>query len=333
MAVKYLVTGAAGNLGGSVARKLLEKGEDIRALVLPNDETVSHLPDGVELFEGDILDTGSLERFFCVPENTEIIVIHMAGIVTTNWKFNKNVYDVNVGGTKNIVNQCVASKVRKLVYVSSVHAIPELPKGEVIKEITQFYPEKIVGFYGKTKAEASQIVMDAVREHDLNASIVFPGGLCGPYDYSHGHVTQLLIDSTKNKLPGGIEGGYDFVDVRDVAKGIIACCEKGGKGENYILTNRYVSVRELLDDVHALTGARRVKVMFPAWFVRLLLPFFALHYKVWKKKPLFTKYSLYTLISNSLFSNEKAKKELGYKVRPFRETLRDAIMWQKRENI
>jgi dihydroflavonol-4-reductase len=331
MKTKYLITGAAGNLGSSVTRELLSRNADIRALILPGDKTAKRLPDGMELFEGNILNKSDLIRFFTVPEDTEIIVIHLAGIVTTYWKFVQFIHDVNVEGTRNIVEQCMGSKVKKLVYISSVHAIPELPKGRTITEVDFFDPAKIVGFYGKTKAEASQIVMDAVNKHGLDASLIFPSGLCGPFDYVKGHVSQVLIDSSKGRLPAGIRGGFDFVDVRDVAKGIVSCAEKGRKGEGYILGNRYVPIKEILHDVHIIIGVREVKLLLPVWIVRAAVPLFEIYYKAKKRPPVFTRYSLHTLTGNSNFSSEKAKRELGYSTRPFYETIADALKWLKSE--
>ncbi len=331
MAEKFLVTGAAGNLGSSVVRELISQGKDVRALVLPGDAAAQRLPAEVEKYEGNILNPADLERFFAVSKGTEVIVIHCAGIVSTVWNYDRQVFQVNVLGTDNVVQQCVRSQVKKLVYTSSVHAIPEQPKGGVMTEITEFAPEKIVGFYGKTKALAAQIVMDAVKKHGLNASVVFPSGLCGPDDYAFGYVTQLLLDSARNKLPAGVKGGYDFADVRDVAAGVVAACAKGAKGETYILGNRYVSVREILQFVHELTHARLVKCMISIAAARMFLPVFSLYYKIRKRRPLFTRYSLYTLTSNSNFSSEKAKRELGYKVRPFKETIRDALKWLQAE--
>ena len=333
MRIKYLLTGAAGNLGSSIVRELFAQGKDVRAFVLPNDNAAKRIPEGVEIIEGDILNMDDLRRFFAVRDGTEIIVIHSAGIVTTYWEFSQKVHDVNVQGTRNIVKMCVEKRVKKLVYVSSVHAIPELPKGQIIKPVSEFNPDQIIGFYGKTKAEASQSVMDAVVAHDLNASLAFPSGLCGPYDYAIGHVTQLLVDSVKGKLFAGVHGGYDFVDVRDVAKGIVACCEKGRKGEGYILGNRYVSVREILHHVHQQTGVKEVKLMVPIWIARLAVPLLAIYYKAKKRPPIFTRYSLYTVTSNSNFSSEKARRELGYAPRPFEETIADALAWLKNEGM
>ena len=327
----FLVTGVAGNLGSSVLRELLAQGEKVRGLVLPGDPAATRLPEGVEKVEGDILNPADLKRFFSVPAGTEVIVIHCAGLVSTAWSYDARVYQTNVVGTGNVVDQCVAAKVKKLVYTSSVHAIPEKPQGGLMEEITEFAPEKIVGFYGKSKAMASQLVMDAVRERGLDATIVFPVGLCGPEDYACGYVTELLVEGAGNKLPAGVQGGYDFADVRDVAAGVVAACQKGVKGETYILGNRYVSVKEILQLVHELTGARLVKLMVPRWFARLFVPGFALYYKLGKRRPLFNRYALYTLGSNANFSSEKAKGVLGYTTRPFKETVRDALDWLRSE--
>lgn len=333
MPVKYLLTGASGNLGGSIARELANRGADIRALVLPGDKAVRRIPAGIEIVEGDILNREDLRRFFDVPPGTETIVIHSAGIVSIAWKYVKPVYEVNVQGTQNIVDECIRSRVKRLVYISSVHAIPELPKGSTMREVTAFNPDEIIGFYGKTKAMASKIVMDAVKNDGLDAVLIFPTGLCGPYDYAVGHITQLMMDCLANRLPAGIKGGFDFVDVRDVAAGVVVACEKGVKGEGYILGNRYVPVREILDLVHEQAGVRHVKFMLPIWAARLLVPFFGLYYKIKRRLPVFTRYSIHTLTTNSAYSSDKAKKALGYKTRPFERTIADSLRWIREEML
>ena len=147
---------------------------------------------------------------------------------------------------------------KKLIYVSTVHAIPEKEKGEVIIEISDFNPDEVVGLYAKTKSEATTYVLAAARK-GLNASVVHPSGISGPYDYGNGHLTTLVIDYCKNWLVAGIKGGYDFVDVRDVAQGIISCCTKGSSGECYILSNKYFTVQEILFMLHKITGKKEVK--------------------------------------------------------------------------
>ena len=142
-------------------------------------------------------------------------------------------------------------------------------------------------------------------------------------------MTQLVIDFYKSRLTAGVRGGYDFVDVRDVADGIISCCEKGLPGECFILSNRYFKVTELFEMFHEITGKKRIKTIIPMWLAKSTAPLSELYYKILQQPPLYTSYSLYTLSSNALFSHEKATQELGYRNRPFKETLSDTIDWLK----
>lgn len=160
-------------------------------------------------------------------------MIHCAAVVYIKSKYNSRVYDVNVNGTKNIVDKVLEYNA-KLIYVSSVHAIPEKSDGDLISEVSIFNPDDVVGLYAKTKAEAARYVMDSVKDKGLNACIVHPSGILGPYDFSNSHLTALVREIVRGKLPMCVKGGYDFVDVRDVAKGIIMACDKG-KWENVIL--------------------------------------------------------------------------------------------------
>ena len=330
MNTKYLITGAAGHLGSAVVGELKETGRrNIRVLVMPGDKTAEKLPDDIEKVEGDILDISALDKFFDVPDETQLVVIHCAGIVTTSMRFSRRVYDVNVNGTRNIVDQCLARNVSKLVYVSSIHAMPTLPDGQTMTEIEQFDPSKVVGPYAKTKAEATAYVREAVIR-GLDATIVYPCGIVGPYDQGKSNnITELIVEYCKGKMPVGIKSRFDFVDVRDVARGIVAAAHLGRKGEGYILGNRQVSVPEMFELLHRETGKKRTRFFAPMWLARAGLPFSALYYKLKRRKPLFCAYSLHTLGSNSLYSHEKATRELGYRARPFEETIRDTIAWLK----
>ena len=165
----YLITGAAGFLGSHVCEELLERGERVRALVLNGDKSVKYVPKAVEIVTGDLCDVESLDNFFTVDGDTETVVIHCASMVTVDPAYNQKLMDVNVGGTKNIIDQCLKHKeCRKLVYVSSTGAIPELPKGQKIKEVYQFTPideKKQVGCYSQSKAIATQAVLDLSLIH------------------------------------------------------------------------------------------------------------------------------------------------------------------------
>ncbi len=324
MEALYLVTGSAGHLGSVLTQALLQAGKAVRALVLPKEK---YLPEGAEIHFGNVCDKESIRACFEHLGGRSLVVIHCAGIVSIASHFDQMVYDVNVIGTKNIVDLC-REYASKLIYVSSVHAIPEQPVGITMTEITEFNPDDVVGFYAKTKAEATNYVL-AAAEQGLDACVVHPSGITGPFDHGRGHITTLVIDYYKRRLTAGVRGGYDFVDVRDVAAGIMAACDKGTRGACYILSNRYFSVRELLTLLHEITGKKKIKTFLPLWFVKATAPLAELYYKRLKQPPLFTSYSIYTLNGNALFSHQKATTELGYTTRDMRETLSDTVAWLK----
>ncbi len=325
----YIITGASGFLGNNIVRKLIEdKDNEVRALVLPGDKINSLNGLGCKIYRGDVTKKESLNPIFETSENAELYIIHCAAIVYIKSKYNPKVYDVNVNGTKNVIEK-VLEKNAKLVYVSSIHAITEKPNNETITEISKFNPKEVEGQYAKTKAEIADYVLNMVKEEKLNACIVHPSGIIGPNDFGNSHLTQLIIDFANGRLKACVKGGYDFVDVRDVADGIINACYKGQPGECYILSNRYVEIRELLDMVSEVSNTKMIRFILPMWLAKLTAPLSELYYAVLKQPPLYTKYSLYTLNSNSNFSNEKAKQELGYKNRELKETIRDTITWLK----
>ena len=323
----YIVTGASGFLGNNIIRMLEhDDNAEVRAFVL-NGESISSLNNlKCSIYYGDVTKVDTLNSIFEGSGDAEIFVIHCAAVVYIKSKYNPRVYDVNVNGTKNIVDKVLEYNA-KLIYVSSVHAIPEKSDGDLISEVSIFNPDDVVGLYAKTKAEAARYVMDSVKDKGLNACIVHPSGILGPYDFSNSHLTALVREIVRGKLPMCVKGGYDFVDVRDVAKGIIMACDKGKKGECYIMSGEFVSIKKLADLVCDVVGRKRIKVVLPIIIAKIVAPFYEMYYNVKGKTPLFTKYSLYTLSSNSNFSNEKAKRDLGFVTRDITDTVRDMVMW------
>ncbi|MBA4348048.1 MAG: dihydroflavonol 4-reductase [Clostridiales bacterium] len=331
----YMITGIGGHLGNTVARELLAAGETVRGFAQPNEDVTMLYGDAVSIVRGDVRDKSSMEPlFFGLKPEDEVLFIHSAGIVSVASKYDQRVVDVNVHGTENVVSLCKEHNVKKLVYISSVHALPELPHGNVIREVEGFQAEAVIGLYAKTKAAATQIVLDAARS-GLDATIIHPSGIIGPNDYGNGHLTQMIINYLNGSLTACVEGGYDFVDVRDVANGVIAAASKGKKGECYILSNRYIPVRELLNTLSRVTGGKLIKTVLPLWFAKLTAPLAELYYKIRHEAPLFTRYTLYTLTSNARFTNEKARRDLGYKPRDIGTTIKDTVAFlnNERKNV
>lgn len=323
------VTGASGHLGRYVVSDLIAAGEHVRAFLLPGETYADPNPANhaaPELYYGDIRNADDAARFLTHDPDAALSVIHCAGLISIASRTNPIVYDVNVNGTQKILNAARNAGASRFVYVSSIHAIPELPKGTVQTEISRFNPDLVVGDYAKTKATATQLVLDAAKD-GFDALVVHPSGIIGPNSLKSGKMTKLAIDFLKGRLPVAVDGGFDFVDVRDVSAGIVAALRKGRIGETYFLTNQYYSIREILDCLAELTGARRTKVYLPTGLVRLVAPLIEWIAEIRGTDPLFTGYSLYTLGQNALFSHEKADRELGYSTRALTETLRDTVDW------
>jgi dihydroflavonol-4-reductase len=325
----FIITGICGHLGNTIANQLAQQGEVVRGLALPHEDS-SMLDTSIELVRGDVCVPSSLEPLFAGWQiEDEITVIHSAGMISITGKHDSRMMAVNVGGTKNIIQMCKAHFVKKLIYISSVHAIPELPHGSVISETDRFSPDTVIGLYSKSKATATQMVLDAVRE-GLHATIVHPAGLIGPNDYGKGLMTQMIADYLNGTLRACVKGGYDFVDVRDVADGVIAAARVGKNGESYILSNRYYSALELLNMLHVMTGRRAIRTILPMWFIRMFVPLAEVYFKMKKERPLFTEDSLAILMSNSVFSHEKASRELGFKTQDMKKTLVDMVVFLQR---
>lgn len=328
----YLVTGAAGFLGSHICRQLLDRGESVRAFVLKGDPAVKYIPEKVGIVTGDLCDINSLENFFKVPDDTQTIILHVASMVTVNPDYNQKLMDINVGGTKNIIEKCLEHpECKKMVYVSSSGAIPELPKGQKIREVKQFDSEKVVGWYSKTKAMATQAVLDAVKKEGLNACVVHPSGILGPQDYAIGETTGTIIKIINGEMPVGMRGSFNLCDVRNLAAGCIAAADKGRTGECYILGNEEVTLKEmceLLDkDLHCGT----CKLYLPLGLAKLLAKQMEKKAEKTGKKALMTTFSVYNLERNNTFDYSKAKKELGYHTRSYAETLHDEAVWLKEE--
>ena len=326
----YLVTSAAGFMGGIVVRKLLERGERVRAFVLKGDPAIQYVPAGAEIFEGDVCDKESLERFFTVPQGTETICLHIASLVSVDPEYDQKVMDVNVGGAQNIIDCCVThTECKKLVYVSSTGAIPELPKGQKIAEVTRFDPKQVLGCYSESKAMATQFVLDAVRDYELNACVVHPSGIMGPGDNAVGETTGTVIRILNGEMPMGIAGSFNLCDARDLADGIIAAADKGRMGECYILANDEVTFRDFAALLADEAGIKPMKSFLPIWAANAMAKLMEAQAKRKGTKPLMTTFSVYNLARNNDFDSSKARRELGYTTRSYRETIRDEVAWLK----
>jgi dihydroflavonol-4-reductase len=317
-----LVTGATGHIGNVLVRKLLDAGQSVRTLILPGEDTIPLQGLPVEQVPGDVLDPPSLQRAMRGVSR----VFHLAGIISILPGKNPLLRRVNVEGTQNVLAEAKRSGVERLIYTSSIHAIQRVPQGIRIDERLPFDPNNPVGEYDRSKAEATLAVIEAARQ-GLDTVILCPTGVVGPNDYRRSELGQLIEDCVYEKPQFYVDGAYDFVDVRDVADGILQAAEKGRSGETYILSGEKISVRRIIDLLWEMTGRRFVRIHIPFSVARLAARFTPIIYIRRKIKPRFTSYSLATLRSNSEISHEKATRELGYHPRLLMETLADTVEW------
>ena len=326
----YLVTGAAGFLGGHICRQLLERGDKVRAFALPGDKAIQYIPEGVEVVEGNLCNMEDVEKFFTVEAGVETICLHIASVVTVTPDYSPLVMNVNVGGTKNIIHCCKKhEECKKLVYCSSTGAIPEEKKGRKIREVMYFDEDQTVGCYSRSKALATQAVLDAANIEGLNACVVHPSGILGPEDPALGETTKTVIDIIKGEMPMGMDGSFNLCDVRDLAAGTIAAADKGRKGECYILANEEVSFRDFCKLLNEESGCKPIKQFLPLGLAYKLAALMEKMAAKSGKQPLMTTFSVYNLARNNSFDYSKAQRELEYTTRPYVETIRDEIAWLK----
>ncbi len=321
-----LVTGATGHIGNVLVRLLNERGERVRAMIMPGEDTTPLNALDVEIVQADVLDYPSLLKAFDGVE----LVYHLAGLISILPGTDHLVQAVNVSGTRNVIQAARSSGVRRMVYTSSIHALRRVPEGILIDETVPFDCEHAISSYDSSKASASLAVMDAVQA-GMDAVIVCPTGVIGPYDFRLSEMGQLILDCVEQKPMLYVDGAYDFVDVRDVAQGLVLAAEKGRCGESYILSGERIEVPDIIKIVQEVLGTRLISLKIPFSLASFTARFTPLYYRLVHAKPRFTSYSLATLISNSHISHSKAHRELGYRPRPLRDSLSDTVRWFKQE--
>ena len=318
-----VVTGATGHIGNVLVRELIARHQTVRAIVLPGDDIHPLLGLNVEVTHGDVTDIQSLKSAFAGAD----LVFHLAGIVTIMPGMKKVLERINVGGMCNVAEACRASGVRRLVYTSSIHAIAEPPHGTIIDESQPFDPDRVLGDYARSKARATLLLLDEVRRGNLDAVICCPSGVIGPYDYKISNIGQLILDFASGHLKSYVSGAYDFVDVRDIARGLVLAAENGQSGRHYIFSGEQVQVPELMKELALDVGYPAPTYRIPAAIARAAGVLASVYYRVLRRKPVFTAYSIDVLRSNSQVTSTRAREELGFTSRPWRESIHDQVEW------
>ena len=323
-----IVTGSTGFIGNVLVRELLRRGKEVRALVRSTSDISSLEGLEIEKAVGDIHNTDSLIKAFRGADT----VYHLAArisIMPGDWALIRN---INLEGTRKVINACLKCGIKRLVYTSSIHALEEPPMGTVIDESMPFELNNNRGEYDRSKALASLEVVKAAQ-NGLDSVIVCPTGVLGPYDFRISAITQTFIDFARSKMKITTNGAYDFVDVRDVAIGHILAAEKGKTGQYYILSGERVTMNEMMSMLSEISGVQSPKYKVPIWLAKTAGIFTPVYYKLANKTPRFTSYSINTLRGNSYISSEKASRELGYKTRPVKKSIEDTFEWFRENKL
>ncbi len=329
-----LVTGATGHIGNVLVRQLLERGQRVRTLVRPGKAPIALQGLDVEIIPGDVLDPDSLVRAL---EGVEV-VYHLAARISLAAGADPETERVNLEGTRNLLaaarhpersDALSLSKGRRalrFVYASTLYAM-RLPEEGLVDESLPFDPQHARGAYDRSKAAASLEVQAAAAD-GLEAVLVCPTAVAGPYDYKCSEAGRGILYHLPPGIKFTVDGAYDFVDVRDAARGLIAAAEKGRRGETYILGGDRLTVREVAQAIWEAAGGWHFGVHLPDWVADLaaeILPFFS-------DDPLVTPYSLAAIRSNSHVSHAKASRELGFRPRPAIQAIADAVHWWQEQH-
>jgi dihydroflavonol-4-reductase len=246
--VKILVTGAAGFLGSHVTRQLVARGADVRVLLRPssNNRAIADLP--LEYVTGDLRDAASLERALAGVGR----VFHVAADYRLWSKRSQDIYDSNVGGTKNLLEAAKRAGVEQFIYTSTVATIA-VDRAEPPNEFTDARLEEMVGHYKRSKWLAEREVLDAARK-GFPAIVAMPTTPVGPWDWKPTPTGKIILDFLNGKMPGYVETGLNFVGVEECAAGHILVGEKGMVGERYLLGSENLTLKAVFDILAQITG-------------------------------------------------------------------------------
>ena len=324
--MRVAITGASGHIGGNLARALVARGDTVVALV----HDAARSLDGVDVkrVDGDVRDADSLARAFRDVER----VFHLAARISISAQEDPAVEAINVGGTRNALASARAAGVKRFIHFSSIHAISPLPLSAMVDETRPLVEGPGELPYDRSKAAAQREVMKGAAE-GFDALVVNPTAVIGPHDFAPSHVGKLLVDLAQRRMPGLVDGGFSWVDVRDVVAGALAAAERGRAGEAYLLSGHWLSVRDLALVVERVTGARPPRIVSPMWLARACAPFATAWAKLRHTTPRLTSASLKALRHHRHISSAKAEAELGYTSRPTEETLRDTFAWFRARGV
>lgn len=315
--MKFVVTGASGHLGVNVVHALVSAGQAVRAVdIRPGSALTS---SAAEFVRGDVLDPATLHSAFAGAE----FVLHLAAKISIAGDPDGSVRRVNVEGVRNVAEAALEAGVRRLVHCSSLHAYDVGATRGPVRENGLRATSPLLPAYDRSKAEGEDELRRVVAK-GLDAVILNPSGMFGPVDPEPSRMGRVLLAMFKGRMPVSVTGAFDWVDVRDVARALIAAADRGRTGENYLIGGHRASVMELGRLAAEVSGKRAPRFVVPLAPVRLAAEA-AVRLAGPKRagRLLLTPESLHALATDPVVDYSKATAELGYRPRPLAETVAD----------
>jgi dihydroflavonol-4-reductase len=316
-----LVTGAAGFLGSHITRQLVARGETVRVLMRSSSSNRAISDLSLEYMTGDLRDSGSLERAMQGVER----VFHVAADYRLWARKSREIYDSNVGGTKNLLEAAKRAGIKQLVYTSTVATIavdrPELPT-----ELTDAKLAEMIGHYKRSKWMAEQEVLNAAKT-GLPAIIAMPTTPVGPWDWKPTPTGKIVLDFLNGKMPGYVETGLNFVGVEDCAAGHLLVAEKGKNGERYLLGAENLTLKELLDILADITGLPAPTLKIPHGVALGVAYIETMFSRLVGKEPGIPVEGVKIAQHKMFVDCGRSKRELGFEPGPVKEALERAVRW------
>lgn len=323
-----LVTGVSGFVGSAVARSLAQQGYNVRGMVRATSPKTNIRDFPGEIVFGDLDDPPSLRE----PLSGCGALIHVAADYRL-WAADPNeIIRHNRLHTQAIMTAALYLGIERVIYTSSVATLAP-GHGKPSDENSPLTPENAIGAYKRSKVEAERLVEKMIAEQGLPAVIVNPSTPIGPRDVKPTPTGRIIIEAATGKMPAYVNTGLNLAHVDDVADGHVKALEKGVIGERYILGGADVPLSVMLAEIARQVGRKPPKVALPRW------PLFPLAWgaeafaKITKKEPFITSDALRMAGYHMYFSSEKAKRDLGYKSRPWQHAISDAIEWFRAEGM
>lgn len=316
------LTGSSGHIASALLPLLTERGFRVKALVHQQPPAFPH--PLIEVVPGSLSDPEALTRLVSGCR----FVIHGAARISIRSYHDRDLYDTNVQGTMRLYEAARQAGVQRFIHISSIHAYDQLAAGDILTETSPYCPDH-TPLYDRSKRDAQRWLLEE-SGHGPEVVVVNPTAVAGPYDYKPSLIGQAVIALYQRKIPLLIRGGFDFVDVRDVATGILAALDRGRNHQAYLLPGRWHSLSDLQQIVHNLAGISGTVPVLPSWTGFAGIPVIQLYARLRKRDPLYTREALTAIVQgHRRISGAKAAAELGYLPRGLTDTITDTIGWFK----